>query len=299
MQIHIEHDTTLHYAATDDPIVQSLRLWPISSSTQTINEWQVQIDGRLVLARYKDGFGNYLATHTLAASSALRLSVRGRVQTFSRDGIHQGEEPLPPVFFLCGTDLTMAGPAIIEVACQGVSQSGSQRDSDSNVIDRLRRLVNTLRDRIEYVAERTGTEVSAEQALANGAGRAQEHAHVLIAAVQSIGFPARFVSGYRRAVESDAVTLHEWTEIFCPTAVGWDSMQSIAAQPTIVTCELPADAICAMRRQFAQSRLAVLPSRAKSPAQPSRRPPPLRSSCEPHPAKVSSRAAVRAVRSKA
>lgn len=230
MQIQIEHDTIFRYAPADEPMMQALRVWPTSSSSQTITEWQVQIGDRLLQARYKDGFGNYLATHTAtseaAASDTVQLSVRGRVQTFARDGVHQGEEPLPPVFFLCGTDLTMAGPAIIELACQGVRQSSSQRSSDSNVFDRLCRLVDTLRSRMDYVSARSGSEVSAEQALARGAGRAQEHAHVLIAAVQSIGFPARFVSGYLRTVESDRATMHEWTEIFLPDR-GWVGFDAV------------------------------------------------------------------------
>jgi transglutaminase-like putative cysteine protease len=230
MQIHIEHDTIFRYPATDGPVVAALRVWPISSSSQTINEWSIQVDGHALQARYKDGFGNYLATRTVTAVDTVHLSVRGRVHTFGGTGVHQGEEQLPPVFFLCGTELTMAGPAIYELARRSIGQSNQQRVSDANSFEQLNRLLNAVCDRMSPVATHTGTYRTAEQALAAAAGRPQELAHVLIAAAQAVGFPARCISGYLRAGSTETAAMHAWTEIFLADRgwVGFDAVNRCA-----------------------------------------------------------------------
>jgi transglutaminase-like putative cysteine protease len=124
----------------------------------------------------------------------------------------------------------MAGAAIFALARQSSSQSNQQRVSDANSFEQLNRLLNAIRDQMSPVTIHTGVDRAAEDALAAAAGRPQDLAHVLIAAAQAVGFPARFVSGYRQGGSAETAAMHAWTEIFLADRgwVGFDAVNRCA-----------------------------------------------------------------------
>ncbi|MFC5526346.1 transglutaminase domain-containing protein [Rhodanobacter ginsengisoli] len=215
MQLHIVHDTTYRYDQAANLIIQALRMWPAPSNGQVVKEWRVAVDGKRLQPTCVDGFGNPVATHAIDRSvESVRLSVRGRVDTRDLHGVHGNEkESLPPMFYLASTPLTDSNTGIVELAH---ASAGSGADP----LDRLHRLCNGVRDHVDYLPYQTDAETTAVAAFAAGAGVCQDHAHVLIAAARSLGFPARYVSGYLCPIADTAAASHAWAEIFVDD-LGW------------------------------------------------------------------------------
>ncbi len=214
MRLHIVHDTTYRYGRAAYLVIQALRMWPAASSGQVVRDWRVQVDGRRLEPTCQDGFGNPVATHTIDRDvEAVRLSVRGDVETENLHGVHgTGDDTLPPMFYLSPTLLT-AGTAAIEELAHLVS-------GDGNDIERLHRLSNGVRDKVDYLPHQTDAESTAAEAFAAGAGVCQDHAHVLIVGARALGYPARYVSGYLFPVGEEAAASHAWAEIFVDD-LGW------------------------------------------------------------------------------
>ncbi|MGH8324759.1 MAG: transglutaminase-like domain-containing protein, partial [Steroidobacteraceae bacterium] len=88
-------------------------------------------------------------------------------------------------------------------------------------LERLHRLCNGVRDHVDYLPNITDSETTAAEAFAHGAGVCQDHAHVMIAAARSLGYPARYVSGYLCPLDADMpAASHAWAEVFVDN-LGW------------------------------------------------------------------------------
>ncbi|MCG6118683.1 MAG: transglutaminase family protein [Aquimonas sp.] len=225
MLLTISHDTHYHYAEAAWLVVQALRLWPAPSASQEVKSWRVSVDGRVLRPTCVDGFGNPAATHSIDQSvRELRLSVRGQVVTRDRSGVHGDDAAgLPPMFFLRSTELTALTPGIAALA--------DEVAGEGTALERLHRLANGVRDRVDYVTDSTDVGTSAGEALAAGGGVCQDHAHVLISAARHLGFPSRYVSGYLCPMENvTEAASHAWAEIFVDDLgwVGFDAANRVA-----------------------------------------------------------------------
>ena len=56
--------------------------------------------------------------------------------------------------------------------------------------------MHAVRDAVDYKIGPTNAHTTAAEALKEGKGVCQDHAHIFIAAARSLGIPARYVSGY-------------------------------------------------------------------------------------------------------
>ena len=61
---------------------------------------------------------------------------------------------------------------------------------------------------------------TAAEALAQGAGVCQDHAHIFIAAARALGVPARYVAGYLAPNFEGAHETHAWAEAYVGD-LGW------------------------------------------------------------------------------
>ncbi len=92
-----------------------------------------------------------------------------------------------------------------------------------------------MRDRVEYVKGATDAHTEAAEALADGKGVCQDHAHIFIAAARTLAIPARYVTGYLvmhgdgpdpdeeaadTAEAAPADAHHAWAEAWVE-ALGW------------------------------------------------------------------------------
>ena len=76
--------------------------------------------------------------------------------------------------------------------------------------------------RVAYEVGVTNTHTTAADALKDGRGVCQDHAHVFISAARSLGIPARYVSGYLLAGTGDEPSdaNHAWAEAWLD-GLGW------------------------------------------------------------------------------
>jgi len=215
MELTLHHTTEYRYAEPASRVIQALRLWPAACAGQQVRRWQVSVNGRFLNPSATDGYANPVATSQLDGPvSVVRIEVNGVVTTHDTFGVLQGSaEPLPPEFFLYDTPLTQPDAAIRALV--------AEFDTPGDMVARLHALSHRVRDRVDYVPAQTDVATTAAEALASGAGVCQDHAHLLAACARSLGFPARYVSGYLCADgDGRAAASHAWTEVYVP-ALGW------------------------------------------------------------------------------
>ncbi|MEG3617731.1 transglutaminase family protein [Magnetovibrio sp. PR-2] len=217
MHITINHETVYTYEEPVSYSIQSLRLTPQPYDGQIVRSWSIEAPKAGMLHAFSDSFGN--VTHTLVIDKPheeVRIRVKGEVHTQDTKGFVKGTtDPFPASFYLRETDQTKPDGAIRAIA--RAAQSNGE-----GVLDILHALMGTIRDAIDYQTGETHAMTTAIEALTNGAGVCQDHAHVFIAAARAIDIPARYVSGYllHSADGEESEASHAWAEALVPD-LGW------------------------------------------------------------------------------
>jgi transglutaminase-like putative cysteine protease len=215
MLISVRHVTRYVYAETVSYAVQSLRLTPAPFKSQRVVEWQVRVMGATAPPlEFRDGFGNTVQLVTLSTPhSELTIDASGVVETESCNGVVAGlARSIPPRVFLKETPQTRPDAAIRALA---------QSAAGTGTIETLHALSAAVRDKVEYVAGATDAHTSAAEALGDGKGVCQDHAHIFISAARTLGIPARYVTGYLLLDDQDPANAnHAWAEAYVE-ALGW------------------------------------------------------------------------------
>lgn len=198
MQLTIEHQTQYVYSESVPYTIQQLRLTPRSDQRQQVKQWEIQVTGQLTA--FTDAFGNH--AHTLVIDhphQALLITVSGEVDT--RHALSTSTNALPLAVFLRETPLTKSDDAIADFA-QAFTQAPALE------------MMQALRERMQY--SKGATEVTTPAALAFqlGKGVCQDHAHAFIACCRSLGWPARYVSGYLFTEDGSLMQTHAWVEVW-------------------------------------------------------------------------------------
>lgn len=214
MRISIGHVSRYMYGQPVQYSIQTLRLTPPSFNGQRVVEWLITAPGFGTARRFRDGFGNvaHLVSYTGTLDESVILA-KGVVETSDKAGLVQGLPEVAPVrVYLRGTDITQAGEAIRELA---------RKSCPSPTINGFHRLMNAVRDAVDYKIGTTSETTTAEEALAAGEGVCQDHAHIFIAAARSLGVPARYVNGYFVSGDDEpAEAHHAWAEVWAD-GLGW------------------------------------------------------------------------------
>ena len=216
MRLQVRHQTAYRYETPVAAATQTLRLIPRSYEGLTVHRWMVRSDLKDDLPSFIDGYGNVVHCHSINQPHlAAAIFVEGEVETMNTHGIVRGApEPLPPLFFLRRTPLTMPDAAL-EALAGSVARQGS-------VLKQLHHLVRLVRDKVEYRPGATDEATSAAAALAAGVGVCQDHAHIFISAARLLGIPARYVGGYLWTSDDmrEYQATHAWAEAFVHD-LGW------------------------------------------------------------------------------
>lgn len=214
MRLKIAHRTEYRYDVPVGYGLQRLRLTPLAGQTQAVVSWKIDIDGGREELRFPDQFGNETRLVSMEGEPhTVSVEASGIVETFDTSGVvgqHLGFAPL--WLFRRTTALTEAGHSITAFAA-----SAPVPDE----LDRLHWLMGAVADKVAYEPGATGAATTAEEAFGLGKGVCQDHTHIFLAAARSLGFPARYVSGYLMMDGvPDQAASHAWAEAHV-SALGW------------------------------------------------------------------------------
>lgn len=215
MRLSVEHVTTYRYELPVRSLVQSHRLTPSACDGQKVLDWQVEVAGGVPGGAFRDGAGDRVQGWTLAGPvSEVTVRVTGLVETFDTAGVLRGHrETVPPMAYLRDTMATEADVALQALADAVTAETPLQLAHG---------LAAAVSDAILYAPGTTEARTTAAEALAQGQGVCQDHAHALIACARHRGLPARYVSGYLYADQHGAAhdAAHAWAEIHVE-GLGW------------------------------------------------------------------------------
>jgi len=258
MRLKISHRTEYRYDVPVQYALQRLRLVPRGGRTQTVHNWSLKVEGASEEARFVDHFENDTRLVSVAGDTTMiGIDARGEVETFDTSGVfgeHKGFAPL--WLFQRETPLTVAGEGIRELA------GSIGRGSD---LDRLHRLMNTIEAKVVYAAGATHAATTAEEALKQGSGVCQDHAHVFATAARLLAYPARYVSGYLMMNDTiDQAASHAWAEAHV-SGLGWvafDASNGISPDERYVRMAVGRDyrdamPVSGIRLGWAEEQLAV------------------------------------------
>lgn len=214
MLIDIRHLTTYRYAAGAQYTIQSLRLTPPSFDGQRVVDWKVTAPGMTTAATFRDGFGNQVHLAALYQSDDhTTIEATGTVETIDKNGVVRDTAENAPVrIYLRETSTTQANSAIRDLAH---SIAGEDQ------LELLHSLMRLVRQAVAYEVGATDAHTSAAEALADGRGVCQDHAHLFISAARALAIPARYVNGYFvSGSDGPAEAHHAWAEAWVRD-VGW------------------------------------------------------------------------------
>ena len=212
MKLHVKHTTDYRYTEPLRYALQTLCLTPQSGPAQTVNFWSVGAPEKL--HAQLDAFGNTTQSYTFVGTEAdnVRWSLvnaAGNVQTW---GVAEFEDPgnLPhPYFFLRATHLAEPHWQLAEFGRRFISQS---TDGTAN-LQALLALAAGVARAVSYQKNSSNVTTTALEAFNAGAGVCQDQAHVMVAICRSLGYPARYVSGYFYAANEPDLASHAWVDV--------------------------------------------------------------------------------------
>ncbi|MBI1891640.1 MAG: transglutaminase family protein [Burkholderiales bacterium] len=214
----IRHETVYRYTAPIAYTIQQVRLTPRSEAHQHVQSWQLKTPG--LCHAFTDAFGNLCHTLTITGRhSEVRIVAEGVVEVMELD---RGRLPdnglLSPLVFTVPSRLTETAPAVMQFAARHLALGPRSAA--------LLSLAEAIRGAVKYQGGATGVDTTAVDALQLGQGVCQDHAHLFIACCHTQGIPARYVSGYIHAGDTDHAESHAWVDVWVEEVdySGWISI---------------------------------------------------------------------------
>lgn len=238
MRLLIRHQTLYSYGAGASHAALLLKLWPGDNARQEVIDWSVEVNDQPVGNVRPNGYGDREALWIgHGAMDGLKVVASGIVVTRDHAGVVGKLPHVEPTIFLRETPLTRANDDIRALVVLG---------QDEGDLARLHALSEAVQKAVVYRTGSTHAESTAAEALVQGSGVCQDHAHIFISAARAAGIPARYVAGYMLA-GNEGETLHEthgWAEAFVQGLgwVGFDPSNGICVTPAYVRLSAGLDA---------------------------------------------------------
>ena len=212
MKLHVKHTTDYRYTEPLHYALQTLHLTPQSGPAQTVHFWSVGAPEKLFTQ--PDAFGNNVQSYTFVGTEAdnVRWSLvnaAGQIDTLGVAQFTDADSLPDPYFFLRGTALAEPHFELAEFGRQFIAQS----TDGSAFLPALLALSGGVMRAISYKKDISNVTTTALQAFQAGSGVCQDQAHVMIAVCRSLGYPARYVSGYFYAANEPDLASHAWVDV--------------------------------------------------------------------------------------
>lgn len=219
MLVRVEHTTSYRYSQPLLSSTQYLRVTPLSGRTQAVESWKLTVPGAMT-QEWTDQYGNLCHTLTVnQPTTSLEIKVAGLVRTRNTDGIvGLSQSELPPGLYLRETEYTACTPVLQDYADS--FRSAVERDT----IEGLHKIMLQIAEDVAYSPGETHVHTKGAEALEQGRGVCQDHAHIFCTICRRLGVPARYVSGYLSAdMDHEAhASSHAWAEALVDK-LGWVS----------------------------------------------------------------------------
>ncbi len=216
MQLAINHTTSFEYDVAPTYGLLQVRMVPQGGTTQQILAWDMAMTGARQQANFFDQHGNRVdLIELLPDQTRVEISVSGHVETLSEDGVlGRHFQSMPLWFYQRQTALTVPSDEIAVLA-------NPLRGDETFSVSGLHALSQAIRDQVAYTTGATGVSTTAAEALIAAQGVCQDHAHIFLSAVRTLGLPARYVSGYLMMDDrTDQDASHAWAEVHLD-GLGW------------------------------------------------------------------------------
>jgi transglutaminase-like putative cysteine protease len=253
--LKIVHKTSLQYSSPASFSYNEIRMSPIQTDFQQIRSHDIKIivDGE-EFTESKKFYTDYFGTHTLTFEI---LPTHNSMEILSDSLVNENGEyvQLDPHFgwesiyracndpkhswelgeFLQPTNSTICPPEVLELASQIASTSPKSPH------DCALEVVTAIRNHLEYKPYSTSVSTTAQQAWDLRAGVCQDISHICVAALRSLGIPAKYVSGYLAPGEEFEFgqkvigESHAWVEWWAGDWYSYDPTNYIAAGPNHIT----------------------------------------------------------------
>ncbi|MDB5964463.1 MAG: transglutaminase family protein [Polaromonas sp.] len=212
MRLHVKHITDYRYSEPLRYALQTLWLTPPSGPAQDVKFWSVGAPEKLYTQR--DAFGNTVKSYTFVGqpSDNVRWSLVNAAGDVDTLGVAEfsDDESLPhPYFFLRPTHLAEPHFKLAEFGRRFIAQSVDGRAD----VAALLALSEGVAGAVSYRKNSTNVTTTALQAFEAGAGVCQDQAHTMVAICRSLGYPARYVSGYFYAANEPDLASHAWCDV--------------------------------------------------------------------------------------
>lgn len=227
MKLRVHHRTRYTYTEPLRHSVQSLHLWPATGPWQTVLHWSLKSPAQLH-ARV-DGLGNHVHHGSFTPA-------KGQPDVLSLDVVASGvvdtlDVPMwcdapglpPPSLFLRSTALVEPHPRLAQwgtevLQAAGWVPAGADADAARSAlavarIDTTLALAQAVQNKVRYRTGSTVVNTTALEAFDWGLGVCQDQAQVMVAVCRSLGWPARYVSGYFYAPDEPELASHAWVEV--------------------------------------------------------------------------------------
>ena len=190
------------------------------------------------LSERVDFFGSTAVSCShMAPHSKMSLQLSSRVEMAADTPWQDQSESMPKIRaqWQDSTDLGADSPAHflgptfrlspeIAITSFALDTCDPAQSSAQNVI----RIGRTLHDIMTFDGQATTVDTDAAEAFAIKRGVCQDFSHIMILALQTLGIPAAYVSGYLRTLPpaggvklAGADAMHAWVRAWCGAAQGW------------------------------------------------------------------------------
>ena len=204
MKLHITHDTTFVYSEPLRSAVQCLHLRPMQAATQAVLRWTLQTPG--VLMAHVDGLGNAQDTFSVPVGlTTVAVRAHGWVESRALASFVDSSR-VPPSYYALGSALAHPHPRMNTWALE---QLGEVQLHEETVLA----LAQAVKARVRYRSGRTQVDTEALEAFDWGWGVCQDQAHVMVAVCRSLGWSARYVSGYFYDEAAPELASHAWVDV--------------------------------------------------------------------------------------
>jgi transglutaminase-like putative cysteine protease len=229
-RLRVVHRTGFRYSSPVAASYNEARMTPLTTSTQTALEAGIVLEP----ATWRHTFRDYWGTQ-VTAFDVLTMHQELAVVSSSTVEVFSPRPPRSPADWevlrsqsICDTYVEYLTPTRWTIAPEEVAGLAAEIAGGLPPDEAARAVAVKLHELLDYVPGVTSVQTLAEEVWAARRGVCQDFAHVTVAALRSLGIPARYVSGYLHP-KSDAEIgervegqSHAWVEWWVGEWVGFD-----------------------------------------------------------------------------